>query len=1202
MRSWNNRRAHRQTSRLNRTSFSSKRKGEPVTFLDIQKSKVEKIKNKSKKKVKLKAPYSTLDILKNDKFEGATSVFILYVPIYCASNKVQVTSKALLEYLYYGIIEEDKLVSNFLLEMSELTDMKKRLDSDLLNIPNIVLRDTEGNVLSYEIQEAEKEKLLEKLVKELGMVEMAIEYQEKLLKHHIEIIKSSILTLEPGPIDYLTETRNWKIIFNKDSKYKLNGDEENMKLNSDINNELNEMTSGINNFQFLENLLVNKRSWAGINLSLGGDLPNGEFLERPWAGRLELNNFGIDREEIETGGLKNNNTAKKYLDMVLKRDFNKKIENEQSLDDEVDKPIIISQKPYSVNLVGTRIVRLPDGVGLNVQLKKSISTHDERFEDTLTLNSEKLLYKLEDNNNQTEIYYGEYEQGRREGYGVSITNDSIYYGNYQNNLKRGTGRLELGDGTTVIGQFGITYFNSISDPNIKRLYFNLESVEPEKKKKSKNKQNDDDNNEPNEYIDPSHKDYVDGRSDITFPYSFYEEYFANPYIEGDFNGPVEIFYSDGGYFKGTMVNGVIEGPGDYQSGIGEILSGPFTKNRLHCKDYPSRMKSSTFSNISSSLSSTSTNFASNPTSSSASNIGSLSSVSSSGFYQSPTGEQYLGSFFHGVPHGWGYYRTSKGDSYEGTWNFGQRHGLGVSKYSQPDKKIFGKYNGFFRYDYKFGRGSLYSGKIEEINKEDTEINTSNQPKQNINNINKIDNILKFNKFNIDEENMYDENEKKKLLKNLKEILQQKKNLHEESNKLFPTTTETITTYLVNKEKKLRKAQENKFHTLNFNNYFEDIPIYDTNAPNKTSHLPELQVNYDSVFHGYLLGNKLMTSGCIMPINFKKSTSNIIEDDTKHGEYREKTEEDYNQEREEENLKKNKKFKIQNNNDENNNEIETDEKDKVENNNRNKYIKPFYPSILSNKFLSNKKSFNNLLKLEIQNLINYETEMNNLLTIQTYLRIEMTKKKLKFFHQQLHYTKHFIKNNFSKESNINKNIKDSVGQKLKNNLKVQETLRNSRLNRLKKINAISHFHIARIPRLRQDMDEMTSNVEEKPTNEDDFDFFSTVTSSVQGLPSIYDKFKNLDDAQSRIKSSEILIEQEKRDKLKKDVSLPLELINYETYLNSDYKEDKPVDSNFVSNVFSYMEETKERQRFLKYDAIWQRAQDSYQDYKKKIQRL
>jgi hypothetical protein len=135
--------------------------------------------------------------------------------------------------------------------------------------------------------------------------------------------------------------------------------------------------------------------------------------------------------------------------------------------------------------------------------------------------------------------------------------------------------------------------------------------------------------------------------------------FVNPYKEGEPNGQMEIYFGDGGYYRGSMEGGRIVGQGDYQSAFNEVISGHFENGVLHGPQ---------------------------------------------GFIQNQIEEVFMGEFYHGELHGKGTYQSKRGDSYEGYWQHNMRHGRGVSHYHMA-----GCYRGFYQNNLKHGKGSLEFG-------------------------------------------------------------------------------------------------------------------------------------------------------------------------------------------------------------------------------------------------------------------------------------------------------------------------------------------------------------------------------------------------------------------------------------------------------------------------------------------------------------
>ena len=83
-------------------------------------------------------------------------------------------------------------------------------------------------------------------------------------------------------------------------------------------------------------------------------------------------------------------------------------------------------------MAAVRISRVPAGVGLFKQIDRpSAKIYTDEFG----------------------LYYGQFDAGKKHGYGVEIDDVGIFSGNYENGRKDGRGRLDLCDGTTIVGRF-----------------------------------------------------------------------------------------------------------------------------------------------------------------------------------------------------------------------------------------------------------------------------------------------------------------------------------------------------------------------------------------------------------------------------------------------------------------------------------------------------------------------------------------------------------------------------------------------------------------------------------------------------------------------------------------------------------------------------------------------------------------------------
>lgn len=257
-----------------------------------------------------------------------------------------------------------------------------------------------------------------------------------------------------------------------------------------------------------------------------------------------------------------------------------------------------------VNVAGARFLRLPHGIGTWKQLddRKSSNISAEKFE----------------------LFYGVWEAGKKFGHGLEFNDAGVYYGRFIDGWRSGHGKLDLGCGTTIFGNFGV-------------------NISQEEK--------------------PS-------------------ALFDNPYREGVPNGQVDILFGDGGLFRGLMKNGKIQGPGEYQSALGELVIGQFENGILHGRN---------------------------------------------GYIKTLGDEKFKGDFIEGEITGLGVYENHKGDKFEGFFEDGLRNGRGVAKFHNK-----GFYRGYYVNGYKTGKGELGFGKIKKkkiINTVEKDIGNKSKPEE-----------------------------------------------------------------------------------------------------------------------------------------------------------------------------------------------------------------------------------------------------------------------------------------------------------------------------------------------------------------------------------------------------------------------------------------------------------------------------------------
>jgi hypothetical protein len=172
------------------------------------------------------------------------------------------------------------------------------------------------------------------------------------------------------------------------------------------------------------------------------------------------------------------------------------------------KPPLPDYTNLLIGISGMRLIRTIHGVGTNKTLD-SKSGHPSIASDRFG------------------IYYGDWNIGKKNGSGIQINDCGIFSGRFVDGAVNGYGRLDLANGTTIIGTFG--------------------------------------------YTQPT-------------PSPILTKGFENPYLDGEPNGKkMEILFSDGAMYQGEMVNGTITGTGVYQSAFGETLSGEFKNGIFECE-------------------------------------------------------------------------------------------------------------------------------------------------------------------------------------------------------------------------------------------------------------------------------------------------------------------------------------------------------------------------------------------------------------------------------------------------------------------------------------------------------------------------------------------------------------------------------------------------------------------------------------------
>jgi hypothetical protein len=362
------------------------------------------------------------DINKDPRFEGQSVFMISGVPLKCKDEETNVNAAAIKEYIITALLEVDPYSVPFYTNIEKIKAEIKEVDKKIKSIPKIVFTNDNGDPMTLEEADAQREVLYDTYGNQRIAIEERLKRQETALEAHRHWRRNMGLEMHCGEEDENTSTATWYIRF-----------------------------YGTKDAGEMEELLLNKDDWAAIKMAVGG---NGL---KPWSGRGKV----PDGKKAD---------APDYT-------------------------------PYEVNISGARLARRPHGVGtLKVLDRQSVEISGDDFH----------------------FYYGHFIDGKKDGYGYEVDDVGIFSGRFESNFRRGYGRLDLANGTTITG------------PN------KVPEIRPSRTKGP----------------------------------------FENPYCQGDAHGECEVLFCDGGLYKGSMYDGKINGMGKYQSGLGEVTVGWFVDGVL----------------------------------------------------------------------------------------------------------------------------------------------------------------------------------------------------------------------------------------------------------------------------------------------------------------------------------------------------------------------------------------------------------------------------------------------------------------------------------------------------------------------------------------------------------------------------------------------------------------------------------------------
>jgi len=370
------------------------------------------------------------DVRTDPKYEGQTIFMITQVPVKAKDEMTVVDQITMREWLMAALLEEDPYSKPLQAKLQPVRDLIKEIDKKIKGIAKIVFYDDDGKVMAEDKAEIEREAVYNAFGEDRLQAELRLKKYENNLEAHMLWRKSLGMDFTMADIDENTSTATWYVRF-----------------------------YGTKDALEMENLLIEKNNWSGINLACWSPGPP---KIPAWAGRGQVPNGS--------------------------------------------NPLIPDYTGLQVNVAGARFLRVPHGVGAIKRLDRMSSTiASERFG----------------------IYYGHFELGQKTGNAMEMDDISAFLGKYVRGLRRGPGRIDYGDGTTVVGEFTVNA-------------------------------------------------QVQNKTSLQFD---------NPYMEGEPNGEhVEILFGDGAMYRGNVRDGRICGKGEYQSAFGEIIIGDFVDGVLHGKN------------------------------------------------------------------------------------------------------------------------------------------------------------------------------------------------------------------------------------------------------------------------------------------------------------------------------------------------------------------------------------------------------------------------------------------------------------------------------------------------------------------------------------------------------------------------------------------------------------------------------------------
>lgn len=192
------------------------------------------------------------DIRVDPHYEGQTIFMISNVPIKSKDESTLVDEATLREWILCAILEEDPKIRPFEKDIKDAEEMLKLVDKRIKAVSKLEFKEEDGSVMNDQKAQGERELLYKAYGEERLQVSKRIASRKERMGKYIDWRKLIPITFSRGEIDKNTDISNWFVRF-----------------------------KGTSDAKELEDLLIKKDDWAGINIAAGSKDPP----LPPWVGR-----------------------------------------------------------------------------------------------------------------------------------------------------------------------------------------------------------------------------------------------------------------------------------------------------------------------------------------------------------------------------------------------------------------------------------------------------------------------------------------------------------------------------------------------------------------------------------------------------------------------------------------------------------------------------------------------------------------------------------------------------------------------------------------------------------------------------------------------------------------------------------------------------------------------------------------------------